>query len=245
MRIVSNVKDYYDSASGYGVDTTVVYNRKERILDPRVEADSPIYNDIKAAVDKATSNDRIQRLDRFANHSTVVIGVAGKLYIGLRFFIDGRPEVTEKRLFVPFRDFNIPTTALFAWNASNLTPEQLATKSGTFIHSGNVGTPGEFFEKNEGKLIVEDLDLFTKHNIVTFAAVITPQEHIIRLDPCLLDWGFQKVLDSFTAFQEISMHVSGVLAQKEQMMHVPTDKELLYARGHDDMSFKTPPTKKR
>lgn len=32
MRIISNFKDYYDNVSAHGVDTTIVYNRKQEVI---------------------------------------------------------------------------------------------------------------------------------------------------------------------------------------------------------------------
>lgn len=261
MRIISKYKDYYDSASGYGVDMGVVYSREERLLDRQDDEDRKLYDEIKEVCDKATSDDRFKNMYLNANYDMIYVGVAGKIYVGLRFHT--LADDKEDTIFQVHKSSRIisneriPTNELFAWSSANLTDKQLDTPASTnFWTQGDQNTPRAWFEKNAEARVVEDVELFARNGMVSFIKIGHRRgyhhRHLpdrddspIIIDPCLKSYGFQKMVDSFTAFQEISMFVTGVLAQKDQMTHTATDKELLYARGHDDMSFKTPPTKKR
>lgn len=261
MRIISKYKDYYDSASGYGVDMGIVYSREERQLDRENEADRKLYYEIKEACDKVTKDDRFQNMYLNANYDMIYVGVAGKIYVGLRFHTLANDK--DNTLFKVHQNSrivgneNIPMNQLFAWAPSNLNDKQLDTPASTNTWTqSEQNTPRSWFEKNAAVRIVEDVELFARNEMVSFIKIGHHRgyyhRHIgsrddspIILNPCLLNYGFQKMVDSFTIFQEISMFVTGVLAQKDQMTHTATDKELLYARGHDDKSFKTPPTKKR
>ena len=247
MRIISKFKDYYDSAAGYGVDTSVIYERTSKPLpswsrEEDRQADVLQYREIAAACRAMVHPDRFRQLYRHAEFKTVFVGVAGKIYVGLIL-----PHGTfdeEKQLWQRIRDGMY--CEMYAWKPENLTDKQLDQKiENAWPNTTEVTTVREWFALNENARVVENVDLFTKYNMVSFVAVQTSAGTSVQINERLQDYGFQRMMDGFTAFQEISMFVTGVLAQQDQMTHVPTDKELLYARGHDDMSFKTPPTKRR
>lgn len=251
MRIISKYNDYYDSAAGYGVDTTIVYDRTPKYLPSQSIAeeeqdDVRQHRDIVAACEAVTNKDHFQHLfpSYHPRDYAIYIGIAGKIYVGLNLHV--KQDDSKKELFQPglwgdhFDD-------LIVWQPYNLTAEQLAEPAGSRFMTNGAKTVGDWFTNNKDKRVVENLDLFTKYNMVSFIAR-RPQGssgYVVELNPQLQQFGFQRMVDGYTLFQEISMFVTGVLAQKDQMTYVPTDKELLYARGHDDKSFKTPPTKKR
>ena len=251
MRIISKHKDYYDSAAGYGVDTTIVYDRTSKMLPSQStledeQDDVRQHRDIVAACETITNKDHFQHLfpSYHPHNYAIYVGVAGKIYVGLNLHVktgDPKKEIFQRGLWGDSFD------DLIVWHPYHLTAKQLAEPTGSRWMTNGAKTAAEWFANNEGKRVVENLDLFTKYNMVSFVARRPQgsQGYIVELNPQLQQFGFQKMLDSFTTFQEISMFVTGVLAQKDQMSNTATDKELLYARGHDDMSFKTPPTKKR
>ena len=66
----------------------------------------------------------------------------------------------------------------------------------------------------------------------------------IIVDPCLADFNFQRVVDPYTAFQEISMFVGGVLADTRDPPSPMTDKEKVVSHGLDPVyGFRKPPQK--
>lgn len=62
---------------------------------------------------------------------------------------------------------------------------------------------------------------------------------MVEINPILKDLDFAGVVDPFTAFQEISMFLSGVLGINEPEMIEISDKHKRDAKGFDDKSFKT------
>ena len=88
MRIISKFKDYYDSAAGYGVDTTVVYERVPKTLpswslEEDKQEDVVQYREIAAACRAIVHEDHFRQLYRHAEFKTIFVGVAGKIYVGL------------------------------------------------------------------------------------------------------------------------------------------------------------------
>jgi len=61
----------------------------------------------------------------------------------------------------------------------------------------------------------------------------------------LKQYAFARMADPFTAFQEIQMYISGVLGTNENDMVQISDTDMRDAKGHDNMSFKKYPTKRR
>jgi hypothetical protein len=68
---------------------------------------------------------------------------------------------------------------------------------------------------------------------------------IFIVNPILKDYEFYKVVDTFQAFQEISMFIGGVLGRGEKEIVVVEDKYKIAQHGFDKWSFrKEPETKK-
>ena len=60
----------------------------------------------------------------------------------------------------------------------------------------------------------------------------------VAINPMLKPFGFQSIVDPFTAFQELSMYVSGVLGSTGVDMIQVSDEDMKYKKGFHDMSFK-------
>ncbi len=69
--------------------------------------------------------------------------------------------------------------------------------------------------------------------------------HSFVINPKLKDLQFYKVFDAFTAFQEISMFLGGVLGVGEKEIIEIEDKYKIGQHGFDKWSFRKEPTKKK
>ena len=58
-------------------------------------------------------------------------------------------------------------------------------------------------------------------------------DFMITINPCLRDFEFYKIKDAFTAFQEISMYVGGVLSYPHNFMATVEDKYRFENHGFD------------
>jgi len=62
------------------------------------------------------------------------------------------------------------------------------------------------------------------------------------VDPCLKDFHFNKVIDAYTAFQEIDMFLGGVLGDASDPPSPMTDRDKIVSHGMDlKWSFRKPP----
>ena len=88
------------------------------------------------------------------------------------------------------------------------------------------------------------MDIFVKYNTPIFVYYCSNSSEII-LNPKLIDIKFTDLFDAFTAFQEIEMFISGVLANNEKPLSIIDEKYRQQQRGFDKWSFRNPDPPKR
>jgi hypothetical protein len=95
----------------------------------------------------------------------------------------------------------------------------------------------KFFEADHTK---EHVHFFFEHKVPVFVLMIHDRERDhLYLNSSLRDVQFFKKLDPFTAFQEISMYISGVLGVGEPNIVTISDVQKARKHGFDKGSFRT------
>ncbi len=223
MRIISKFHDYYDSAMGFGVDKERVYSRETSV----VKLPKPV-------LDFMGANYRECRNWRSPDASAYVIGVAGKicpaLDLGLgrgRTLCYSSEEI--KALLKDRKDYSKKAMERF------------------FEHSFNRMTKWLNQDWNSPLFI----NLFLEYKVPVFW--ITPSEYTLdvnrqgptwrktwalTLNPCLKDIDFPRKMDSYTAFQEISMFMSNFLTEKSPEPRPIDDNTKRDLHGFDKFSFR-------
>lgn len=241
MRIISKFKDYYDSSIGYGIDPGIVYKRVDQAYQlahlPRHEAQ--IVKDVRAAI---LTPDRIA--GELFDH--VYVGFCGKIYGGLAYHVgaEGPNVPVSKRTYWDGHFRHYETSWQFAWAERDVDPEELVKERRLPGRYGfkQCETMQEWFTRNRHLRVQSNTDIFTKYGIVSF---ILHNGQLIT-DGVLSSVRFQRVLDNFTAFQEISMFISGVLGTFDEVAPEPiTDELRAHTKGFDKRSFRRDPTKKK
>ena len=77
---------------------------------------------------------------------------------------------------------------------------------------------------------------FTEYKVPIF--LYQKYQDKLTLNPILADWKFYKIIDSWTAFQEISMYVSNVLVEPSKPIPVMKDEDFAEIKGFDKYSFR-------
>jgi hypothetical protein len=227
MLIVSDFHDYYDTAMTYGIDKTVVFNRrsedrevtsKEFDIDPRSELTS--------------------RTGQIVNVREFLIGFCGKVYPGIIFERNG-----VKTFVYDAEKFFIEAVAhdlIVDWKAKNDRWSRLAFWRGGI----NAGYAKAYFAQETRQYEKHFYDLNTP--IFSVSAPFHNYKRVLTKNPKLKDFGFQKIKDAPSAFQDIYMFISGVLGTPKDIPSKQTDKEKAASHGHDgEYSFKKPPGGKR
>ncbi len=66
------------------------------------------------------------------------------------------------------------------------------------------------------------------------------REYKIVYNACLKELDFFKVIDTYTAFQELQMFMGGMARPNKPIPHV-SDKNMVSIKGFDEWSFRKPP----
>jgi hypothetical protein len=200
MRIISNFKDYYDNVSAHGVDTTLVYNRKQEVIpivDIRGNTSRPVYPYIRHLYNRVEAN-------------PMVIGFCGKLY----------PVVEYKGIYY-FCRADLKLEISF-WYENELR---------------------EFWACDTEPSYSSLKAYFSQYPV--FLYKYKGRDRVVEINPKLSDYSFYKVVDPFTAYQEIVQFLGTFVHPDSTTSEPLTEKQSLQKHGMDNMSFKKPKSKKR
>lgn len=226
MRILSKYKDYYDGVAGtMGIDKTIIYDRTVIEFENKQEYPQQFKKD--KTFNHKKSN-RFHSLDLYCvdskyydDGSPFIIGFCGKLYVGWKFYKGDKCDFTYDE---------------------NIIKENVKNKKWSSNLSDDLN-----YIKN-----YDSIDLFREYNTPIFILDNNNQDYVYRkycgnskftINGNLKEYLFYKVFDSFLAFQEIQMFISGVLGVGENTMVEIEDKYKIKKHGFDEWSFRKEPTK--
>lgn len=217
MRIISNFKDYYDTAVGYGVDMSLVYIRK-----------SEVYTGVDDINKLTNGRNIIPQSPLYMNKEVcratpAYLFFCGTVYKSLKivWFNKGCSAIKTEYLF-NFGIEDVPKVT-----SSFFSKRQMKE----FINSPIPQWVFTFFESFKSPCVLYEQD---SHY---WGWRDSPR---LTIDPCLKELGFQKVVDPFTTFQEIYMYFTNILVSEREVPVEIEDKYRAQAHGFDDKSFKGP-----
>jgi hypothetical protein len=232
MKIISKFKDYYDSAAGFGIDDTIMYVRtqKEIVLRtsllsiPKVNHENSFGGYRVRPAFKSFFGEPIKYEGSFYL-TGCLIGIAGQIFVCLK--VTYRQDERKYKYLHSIAGFN----EIFE-----------KTKDRHFFYHEKFSAEN-FFAYLLTSL--KQMDIFQLYKVPVFVIRLshnTPP--LLTLNDELKALEFYKVVDPFTAFNNISGFISGVLGSKEhEMVHI-NDKDMLVAKGFDQWSFRTMKSKK-
>lgn len=226
MRIISKFHDYYDSAMGYGQDEDVVYLRETKDV---------------IGEEKVTKFPRSDGV----TFSKGVIGFCGKLYP----YVD--MHITEKQNYKVVRAYTVE--AIQAEVDEHGWDTRFKNRYG--YAKTDIKRQKSWLE-NSGGILSQFEGLFVDHRIPNFKMEVvsrggwfgeprTYEVHRLIANPCLKDEEFYKVVDPFTAFQELDMYIGGVLGNMGADMAEVDDEHRYKGHGYDKESFRQPKGRKK
>lgn len=224
MRIQSKFKDYYDGVQRISQDYDLVYLRYPKVVD----------------VDK-----RLVFSRRGAKE--IVVGFCGKLYyaLGLKAGLydkytwcwnkDQVDKFIRDKEDKEYREFYFTKGYIrtrWYWN---------------FMNQGQVKHYFDCANKPESR---DRDELFHEHSVPIFVGEVVELEKRkwvtrLTLNARLEPYGFAKIFDPYTAYQELRMWVANMAAPREHIPEV-SDADMLEAKGFDPKwSFRKEPGKKK
>lgn len=227
MRIISKTKDYYDSAQAYGQDRSTIYNRKE---SERTLAS----NDLAALEPIAhyQPRDTVGTVPGMYKCGTKLIGFCGMVYPV--FYINERYFYTTAQIY---KYLNVKKHKV-------MFKHWLTTYNRRWISSYFFNLQGVTDYIKEVKHRDTDLNLFINYDTPVWVLESIRREYKFTINPTLKKYDFARVVDPYSAYQEIAMFMESTLARERipDPTNVP-DEYLAAAKGFDSWSFKKQPTK--
>jgi len=222
MKIHSNFRDYYDIGLSVGIDPALHYNRKERRFHPQ-ELKTPFPPDTLSKV-RYTKNDYQRPVP---DVERVLIGFCGTLYPCIRLIRQDKTAVniySADQLDVHFKS-KVPSWGRPSehWERSHRKNQR---ERANFL-SNRPRVDALFLEVDAPLFVVSD-DPDERGGYVT-----------IDTNAMLKPYEFFKVIDPFTAFQEISMYLGNQLVKHDQPDEI-ADEYRIAMHGYDKHSFRHP-----
>lgn len=234
MRIISESKDYYDCIQAQGQDQSIVYVRTEKTFTK--DKCPPLRfrwypNYYRWLSENFTMNQH-------------VVGFCGKIYPVLQLWMRDK-SIKDWSTCLTLEDVD-------QWMETCLNKKQLEDyyneKKRSYFSK-------HYWRKDRSKFrkffeqMTEDQnkfgDMFIEHDCPIFVATLTCwDERKLVLNARLNEFQFYRMIDPYTAFQELQMWVGN---QVQPRKHIPeiSDKVLAEAKGFDQWSFRKEPTKKK
>jgi hypothetical protein len=249
MRIISKFSDYYDSGMKYGTDPNILYVR-EMVEHKRTWRKSCEYDEAHAVVTKVL--DAGEARDRWHNYNiggrfterTIVVVFCGKIYPCLELSVEEKtfPCVTKHTHYCytfsqveviykenlskkDLKSFYEPRTRKRRWRR---------WKRETFIESLR-----KFFALSG----TSDNNLMDFHHAKEVPVMMLAFDHRVVYNPCLKDVQFFRIMDNYTAYQELAMFIGGVLGGKSPKTIEVSNDIKIAKRGFDKWSFRKEPEK--
>lgn len=257
MKIVSKFQDYYDIGVSMGVDESLVYVRN---LEPVLYSNEDIEIDRGSYVDNRKKN-RVQHTLKdlipkrtFFSSSPIehihLIGFCGKLYPFV--FVDydkNYQRVSGARFHMSktvMKELDETYSVSHSSRGFRHETRNDVIKKYNKILGKTFDAPDMFHELKVPVFIIPHdgsrLEKFLNDGVPL--RWDTKAGDVVWLNPCLKDFNFYQMVDSFTAFQEISMFITGVLGENKIPPVQISDIHMRDAKGFNERSFKKDPTKK-
>lgn len=247
MKIISKHNDYYDSCLAYGHDDHVVYLREHlQFVDHIRDTEVPlIIRDLRALFGKLSRDDSeatdwlsARYYDRMPNHfrgkdHQIDLSTGRILFCGKHYPVV-KCHVTPYGVMHPAKDEYFYD----ADSVINLLTELGVDvgKRSKWAKQDEFARIRDWFAKNTNRQPDYDWMVANKVTCVAYSG------NVLSVNPPLKDYQFYRIMDPYTAYQELDMWISGTLAYPQNMMVEIEDKYRIMAHGFDmKYGFRTRP----
>ena len=207
MRLHTDFHDYYDNAVGYGIDENVHYNRftKEVEININSKADFPP-----------------------SSLETYLLGFCGIIYPIVKL------SKLNKSIYdceYDYGDYKIIET-YYSYSFEEAEEkyrewEDFCNGFGYTNDRERLRTKQFYVDWN-----LQNDEVFLKYKTPSWFIKLERNQKTGFINPKLKDYGFDRIKDSFTAFQEISMYLSNILVEQKEIA-VIEDKFRIEQHGFD------------
>ena len=205
MKLHTDFHDYYDNAVGYGIDDDVHYNRFTKEAEIQIKSQFDFPNQV----------------------NTGLLGFCGTIYP----FIEVKKFDRKYDDEYASDDYKIVET-YHAYNLEEYEKKELEWED----YSDDFGYYSQR-EQTKIKQFFTDWhfqsdEIFLQYKVPIWTLKLARNHSEGLINPRLKDYGFDRIKDSFTAFQEISMYLSNIFVEQKEIVTVE-DKFKIEQHGFD------------
>jgi hypothetical protein len=209
MRLHSNFHDYYDNAIGFGIDEKVYYNR--------ITKQGRIF--IKSRTNLPTHG------------KCGLLGFCGEIYPFVE--LDRYEWIRSSD---NSRSEGRVVERYFAYSA-----DEYVSKKNDWEHIHGL----DYFDLARNLKLkqfftdwrFQSNDIFREFRVPAWIYMFHKSKLNGVINPRLKDYGFDRIKDALTAFQEISMYLSNILVEQKEIAHID-DSLKVEQHGFDSRSFR-------
>lgn len=238
MLIVNkSFNDYYDSILSLGIDSSIVYNRKD------VEIILPEKHFLKNVYEKLPRQSWVYNSDNHYEAFPLIIGFCGTVKLCYHLSAD---------ILISTYYSNNTNRTKYCYSVDDIISFFKENKMDKELEKFQISKKRKsiFFNMDFNQYTLTDLfeninndsnfyNLFIQYKVPLYVVEFKEYKSCkLILNPKLKDYNFQTQVDPFTMFQNISMFLSGVLGNNESKMVAISDKEKLIKAGMGNDSFK-------
>lgn len=232
MKIISKFKDYYDGGMSLGIDETIHYVRTKSNSDISKEMLEILSPKNWTTLSSNYHNGRVYNGRDIESYHTRFLFFCGRAYPVVYYTYESKKRFNT----------STKTNILLGYDECFKFFKQLDNSKSAWRYSNEL----ELFKKIMSDLTsTVILDEHVKYQSpILFYSLINQGE--VTLNVKLKDLEFYRVVDTFTAFQEIGMFLGSTLCDvSTPKMPVGDDKVILNSKGFDPKyGFRTRPHKK-
>jgi hypothetical protein len=210
MRIISDFYDYYDCIQKYGIDKSIIYNRKiidiGEVLPKKV---SDILKDYSRCYRIVKKNNHITLIDDVNLFALIIID---KCYIGLEY--NGIYFYSEELFNNYLEKYDLKINTTYFYKKRNLP-----------FCCVDIGI--DFAIQNKCPIFA-----YSRYSN------LLDREYKTVKNPCLKKYGFYRIVEPNTMYQKIQMFFSGILAIPEKEILPISDELKVQSHGFDKWSFR-------
>lgn len=241
MKIISKFNDYYDTGLKFGVDSNLKFYR--------IFVEDKIDNELMNILKNCNEFDNLflnrTKFEDETSYDNFILVYLGNIYNGIRELLGRRYHyeyTDELNSLINNQDFKL-----------EFYRDKHMKKIKNMLNNNPINKFSDYFIKRNIVFMYLNNYLFSdgKIHVIYNYPNIEKREVLPMLTDCsakyrdkfytLRSLEFFRVKDAYTAFNEISMYIGGILSSKENNIININDKDILKKKGFDDMSFKKLP----
>jgi len=241
MKLISKFRDYYDNIQSYGYDSNIIYIRNPNIITiPNIIKDKNIISETSTGTYFGKTIYNIN--PPYIKMETIPTIFCGKLYIGFKINY-GIKKIWENGIYITKNHKTIEYNYDKILEIINLN-DKFKKWFNEKVYLCTTKLNNKIKEMLSLNGTSYGMDLCIKYNTPIISLLDIDNVKNYYSNANLYDLSFYKIMDPYTAYQEIEMFISSILVKPDKEPWPISDKLKAETHGFNNYSFRKRPEKR-